>query len=501
MVWCCCVGLWLWRLWRTVLVSALAVSPTKASAPFVPLASRWRSIAQHLQNPDLYDAAAWAHHVQTNHGTLLTSRHVKQGQILSLVPLKGIDIVPYNKSGYKDEADLNRQSFTYAFAPQLTRPHEYHRAAGLTADTQVVVQAPPPSLPSTAMPGWMGHLGRPVSMPPRDPQKESNTTNNDCDEGMIPNCRVVPLLGALSLCALVVAVDQIPSNTPVTVPTILPDDDKDEQKVLHDLAWLALKHHAAEIAELRSYMAMAHPFPQYDPSTSSTSTQTSSRIKVHSIDASYPGVRTLHHTPDIYQVDHFLTPDECQAMIDYAQPRLQPCLIKHADTWRVEADPTRTSTNANLPRHMVPTVTTKICRLLRSPSPRYLEMFQVLRYTAGQTFQPHTDGFDGPTDACGFEQSGRLVTLFCYLNTMEQAGGETRFPQLDHLSITPVQGRAVLHFPNDCDSLQQDLRTEHESMPVVQGEKWLLVTWCWKHALANPAYDERMRKEDDQTEE
>jgi hypothetical protein len=285
------------------------------------------------------------------------------------------------------------------------------------------------------------------------------------------------------------------------------DDDNDEADApnLRDLTIQVLQRYIAEISELRSYTTMAHPFPTYQsPRPLLPSSQ---RGSVHPIDTNYPRLAAIHRSPDVYQVDEFLTEEECRVIMEVARPKLQPCLVKNADTGRVEADPTRTSTNANIPQAALPSVTTKIRQLLACPSPQCLETFQVLRYTAGQTFLPHTDGFEGPVDACGFEHSGRLVTLFCYLNSVKAGdGGETCFTQIpsrsgneshsndtfaDALKLGPIQGRAAVHFPNSLE-LHEDVRTEHTSLPMVRGEKWLLVTWLWKDARSDPAYHEAL---------
>jgi prolyl 4-hydroxylase len=185
-----------------------------------------------------------------------------------------------------------------------------------------------------------------------------------------------------------------------------------------------------------------------------------------------------------------LTDEECDRIIDNAGTHLIPCVIKNPTTGAVEQDPSRTSTNANMPQSDVPSIVEKVVALTNCPDATHLESLQVLKYTRGQTFQPHTDGFHGPTTACGFEQSGRLVTVFCYLNNVEEGGG-TRFTKLRNgLTIAPRKGMAVVHFPTTT-GFEQDLRTEHEGT-VAMDDKWLLVTWMWKHPRTDPTYAESL---------
>eukprot|EP00977_Amphora_coffeiformis_P014306 scaffold3953_cov169-Amphora_coffeaeformis.AAC.27 len=447
-------------------VLAVAVKQPRPSS----LLQKWVSIVGHLQNPELY-SVAWAENAvllesesakDESREVLVTKQRILAGHILSLVPIENLDLI-------NEKDGETKNAGAWSFSTDLTRPHEYHRASGLTADMRVVVY--PPHHGKSQTQGWLGHKAVTAA--------SCGLDNTDPSV----NCRVVPLLGALPLCALVATRD-VSARAALVSHSALPDDGD----VVHDVALQVLRHYTAEILELRSFLAMAHPFP---PHTVIPSRNLPWRY--HPIDTSYPGITSLHRDPDIWQIVDFFSPDECKKIIEYARPKLQPCLIKNAVTGRVESDPTRTSTNANIPQAVVPTVTAKVCRLLNCPSTRHLEIFQVLRYTKQQTFLPHTDGFDGPVDACGFEQSGRLVTLFCYLNTVGTGhGGETRFPRLDGgLLVAPVQGRAVVHFPNTL-CLQEDLRTEHESVPMEQGEKWLFVTWCWKDARSDPAYHEAL---------
>lgn len=494
------------------LPGSVAFAATAARPETPAVQDHWVSVGKHLQNPELY-STAWADNAtilsrnkkkKGGRRLLVTKDAVTTGQILSLVPMERLGVRNSKKetlqSSSSSSLQLDRTSEmncddsgpSYSFSCQLTRPHEYHRASGLTVDTQVVVHAPSRRTSKdidSSQAGWMGHLAATSSSPTKMATATTRRADKNIETDRVQstfNCQVVPLLGALPLCALV-ATEAIPKGT-----ALVEVDERDDEAV-EELALQVLQRYKPEIAELRSYMAMAHPFPAYQPPAKLPA------MKFHNIDTHGLKSSLLHADPHVLQVDDFLTSAECEAIIDWARPRLAPCLVKNAETGRVETDPTRTSTNANIPQSAVPTVTDKVCQLLQAPSSRHLEIFQVLRYTAGQTFVPHTDGFDGPVDACGFEQSGRLVTLFCYLNTMPpQTGGETRFTQLssdnggdETLLVAPVAGKAVLHFPNSVD-LQEDSRTEHESIPVVDGEKWLFVTWCWKHARADPAYHEAL---------
>ena len=242
------------------------------------------------------------------------------------------------------------------------------------------------------------------------------------------------------------------------------------------------KRYAGEILELESYMRMA--YPKHDDEDFKK-THGTPGMPFHAINRDYPGMNTLNSDPDVLEVACFLSDDECDRLIAKARKALLPCVTKNPSTGSVEIDPDRTSTNANIPQAEVSSIVAKICRLANCEAGQ-LEIFQVLHYDKGQRFNLHTDGFRGPTTACGFENSGRLVTIFCYLNDVAM-GGETRFPELG-LDVKPSKGKAVIHFPTTT-GFEEDPRTEHEGVAAVD-EKWLFVTWVWMNSRSDELYAE-----------
>ena len=384
----------------------------------------WLSICQHLQTSDLYDAT-WADACYWNgDGQLVTSRTVQEAEILSLFPVHAVGV----DSELVCRGDGGDGKCCYRRFDLPSIDESIYRGSGLSGTTRLFVQAKL----EARTPGWLGHLACKAR------------TGSDS------NCILVPLLGAAPLSALV-SLGELEEGTSLALKQSSSSKDKEGVEIA------VLRQYSAEIAELRSYTTMAHPAPSDEPSSSPCG-------MYHPINIEYPGLKSLYQNPGILEVNEFLTADECKRLIAKARPHLQPCLVKNAETGAVEVDPTRTSTNANIPRQEIPSIVAKVCNLLNCEA-SHLEMFQVLHYTDSQKFSPHTDGFDGPITACGFEGSGRLVTLFCYLNSLpESAGGETHFTSVG-LKISPVAGTAVIHFPNTVD-LQEDVETEHESIPV-----------------------------------
>jgi len=101
------------------------------------------------------------------------------------------------------------------------------------------------------------------------------------------------------------------------------------------------------------------------------------------------------------------------------------------------------------------------------------EYLQLLQYEPGQYYRQHHDYIPHHQDLpCGV----RILTLFIYLNDVEEGGG-TRFPLLD-LTVQPKKGSAVL-WPSVLDQSPEskDGRTDHEALPVLKGIKYGANAW------------------------
>jgi prolyl 4-hydroxylase len=310
---------------------------------------------------------------------------------------------------------------------------------------------------------------------------------------------VVPI--AAPLCALI-ATQQLQPGTPLL--------DEAETTIrlllLEEQEQFFMENYGQEIQELQQYMDMAYPkqlqheqtVKEESPPKKNKATEKSKKTAKRTNEKSaallpfthpfydFPRGRrdddnpyqlqVLRTDPDIFVVPNFLSDSECDRLIQKARPHLVPCVTKNPRTGAVEEDSSRTSRNANVPQLEVPSIVDKLTELTNCTKEQ-LEILQVLHYASGQYFEPHTDGFSGPISACGFEESARLVTIFCYLNAVEK-GGATRFGDLD-LEIAPRKGMAVIHFPTTL-GFEEDARTEHEGMVAVH-DKWLLATWVWMH--------------------
>ena len=101
-----------------------------------------------------------------------------------------------------------------------------------------------------------------------------------------------------------------------------------------------------------------------------------------------------------------------------------------------------------------------------------LETLQGVRYKPGTHYKPHHDYYN----ACETWMDGnRHFTFLVYLNTVEGAGGETRFPRLN-VSV-PTHAYSALLFNNCLDNGEPDERSQHEGVAPVSGVKYAINGW------------------------
>ena len=111
------------------------------------------------------------------------------------------------------------------------------------------------------------------------------------------------------------------------------------------------------------------------------------------------------------------------------------------------------------------------------------EYLQMLKYEPGQYYKAHHDYIVHNRDR---QQGVRILTVFLYLNDVEEGGG-TNFDTLD-ITVEPKTGRALL-WPSvlDDEPHEKDGRTTHQALPVIAGVKvrfllssmnyWSLLSW------------------------
>ncbi|MES2611975.1 MAG: 2OG-Fe(II) oxygenase [Pseudomonadota bacterium] len=181
--------------------------------------------------------------------------------------------------------------------------------------------------------------------------------------------------------------------------------------------------------------------------------------------------------PRIVVFGNLLSPEECDALIAAADPRMARSLTVATKTGGEEVNDDRTSDGMFFQRGENPVVQRieeRIARLLDWPIENG-EGLQVLHYRPGAEYKPHYDYFDPgePGTPTILKRGGQRVgTLVMYLNTPEKGGGTT-FPDV-HVEVAPQRGNAVFF---SYERAHPSTRTLHGGAPVIAGEKWIATKW------------------------
>lgn len=194
--------------------------------------------------------------------------------------------------------------------------------------------------------------------------------------------------------------------------------------------------------------------------------------------------KILLERPFIRTVENFLTQEECKLFRDYIDNRkFDPGMV---------VDPTGNSIVDNETRYSDITVIDddfakkqeildRVSILTGFDKSRF-ERPTVLKYSVGQFFKNHQDFFiyedsdehrELSRERC--KQGGnRVSTILLYLND-DFEGGETYFPW-DRVKVIPKSG-SLLQFDYSYDNAEDNLRSQHISMPVIVGTKYAITIW------------------------
>ena len=186
---------------------------------------------------------------------------------------------------------------------------------------------------------------------------------------------------------------------------------------------------------------------------------------------------TVVKHPEVIVFGNLLSADECDALIELAQPKLARSFTVDNKTGGEELNAARTSDGMFFSRAenaVVERVENRLAELLRWPFENG-EGLQILRYRHGAEYVPHYDYFDPaqPGTAKILTRGGqRVATIVMYLRTPER-GGATVFPDIG-LEVAPIRGSAVFF---TYDRPHADTLSLHGGMPVTLGEKYVATKW------------------------
>lgn len=182
-------------------------------------------------------------------------------------------------------------------------------------------------------------------------------------------------------------------------------------------------------------------------------------------------------SPHAVLYGEFMTPKECQQLIDYAAPHITASMVVDNATGASVPHENRTSSSMFFQRGqnaLVASIEERISRITGIPVENG-EGIQVLRYEVGQEYRPHFDYFlpEAESTAHHTQRGGqRIATFLMYLNTPE-SGGETIFPDVK-LAVCAQEGNALLFRYN---TPTPETKTLHGGAPVLKGVKWVATKW------------------------
>ena len=179
---------------------------------------------------------------------------------------------------------------------------------------------------------------------------------------------------------------------------------------------------------------------------------------------------------EMYQVQEFLSTDECDQVKSLIQTKLRPSTIVHEGEYDKSIRTSSTCDLGHLESPLINEIDNRICDLLDIDID-YSEVIQGQQYEIGEEFKEHHDYFDG-SDLL-IEEHTRLLgqrtyTVMIYLNNVEK-GGETFFSSLNK-SFKPIKGDALIWNNLNYDGMPNK-NTIHQGKPVISGYKSIITKW------------------------
>ncbi len=184
---------------------------------------------------------------------------------------------------------------------------------------------------------------------------------------------------------------------------------------------------------------------------------------------SLPLPRKLSESPEVTTFADLFSAAECDYLRQVCEPGYRPALVSDS-SGRFISDPIRTSDASTIHWLIEDPAVHALNRRLAAVSGTRAEQgeaLQLLRYRPGQQYRNHLDFVRG-------SDNQRFLTALVYLNHDYQ-GGDTCFVRTG-LKVKGRKGEAIV-FRNDDANRLPDPMSEHASLPVTAGTKYLASRW------------------------
>ena len=195
-------------------------------------------------------------------------------------------------------------------------------------------------------------------------------------------------------------------------------------------------------------------------------------------------IKILNKDPEVILVKNFMTPSECDYVINLGEPHIKKSEVCGRDGSK--PDKNRTSMTAHIGKMFLDDdkydpILANIRRKAGLFSEKYeknVEPIQLVRYYPGQFFKSHYDYLDRNVDIYkeNIEKNGqREFTFFVYLNDVPKgSGGTTHFPKLNK-HFKAKKGEAI--FWSNMVNGEDDSRMLHSGTELKKGVKYGLNIW------------------------
>lgn len=188
----------------------------------------------------------------------------------------------------------------------------------------------------------------------------------------------------------------------------------------------------------------------------------------------------------LFVLDSFMSPEECDRVVDISSKHLRP------STTTTGKEGYRTSSTSDLSLLNDPYVGVIDEKIARTLGIRlsYSEGIQAQRYEVGQEFKQHTDYFQpgtGEYATYAGSRGQRTWTFMVYLNEGLEGGG-TKFFAIDHV-FYPKKGTAVI-WNNLHEDGTPNPNTLHSGMPVEKGHKIIITKWFRDRGTGGMFYED-----------
>jgi len=189
-------------------------------------------------------------------------------------------------------------------------------------------------------------------------------------------------------------------------------------------------------------------------------------------------------TTNIHTYKNFLTPEECNKIIDIAKPLLTNTTVmgseydSRGDKYRI-ADGVFIYPNEYT---IIDEIKKRVSEISKYPIENQ-EAFHVICYPPGGYYVAHHDFFHPANDELYTKEikrgGQRVETWLLYLNDYFE-GGETRFPR-EHEVIVPETGM-IINWNNLLEHGGLNYDSLHTGEPVISGQKWVATIWVRESA-------------------